>query len=200
VKKNAINKARIKKTKLFFEERAFFMAWLVAEIEKAKATAEEQGYTFSVRLNGTSDIEPTTFKHKGKNIFQLFDDVIFYDYTKVAKRFRLLDKYNNYDLTYSFSGHNMFQCLELLSKGNGRVAMVFEGKVLPIEFMGYKVIDGDAYDMRHIDEQGVIVGLKFKKVRNKIDTANNKFIIPMDSQFSVYAPIETKLKTKSKVK
>jgi hypothetical protein len=112
----------------------------------------------------------------------------------------MLDKYTNYDLTYSFSGHNMFQCLDILSNKKGRVAMVFEGKVLPIEFMGYKVIDGDAYDMRYLDEQGVIVGLKFKKVRNKIDTANNKFIIPMDSQFSVYAPVETKLKTKTKVK
>ena len=77
--------------------------------------------------------------------------------------------------------------------------MVFEGKTLPISFMGYKVIDGDAYDMRYLDEQGVIVGLKFKKVRNKIDTANNKFIIPMDSQFSVYAPVEPKVK-KTKVK
>jgi len=57
---------------------------------------------------------------------------------------------------------------------------------LPVSFMGYKVIDGDVYDMRYLDEQGVIVGLKFKKVRNKIDTANNKFIIPMDSKFSVY--------------
>jgi len=80
----------------------------------------------------------------------------------------------------------MFQCLDLLNKGNGRIAMVFEGKVLPQSFMGYKVIDGDEYDMRYLDEQGVIVGLKFKKVRNKIDTANNKFIIPMDSNFSVY--------------
>jgi hypothetical protein len=111
---------------------------------------------------------------------------MFYDYTKVAKRFRMLEKYPNYDLTYSFSGHNMFQCLDLLDKQKGRVAMVFEGKVLPTSFMGYKVIDGDAYDMRYLDEQGVIVGLKFKKVRNKIDTANNKFIIPMDSNFSVY--------------
>jgi len=66
--------------------------------------------------------------------------------------------------------------------------------------MGYKVIDGDEYDMRYYDEQGVIVGLKFKKVRNKIDTANNAFIIPMDSSFSVYAPVEKKSKTKSKVK
>jgi hypothetical protein len=40
--------------------------------------------------------------------------------------------------------------------------------------------------MRYLDEQNVIVGLKFKKVRNKIDTANNKFIIPMNSPFSVY--------------
>ena len=199
VKKNAINKARIKKTKLFFEERDFFMAWLVTEIEKAKADADKAGMRFSVRLNGTSDIEPTLFKHNGRVIFDLFDDVTFYDYTKVAKRFRLLDKYTNYDLTYSFSGHNMLQCLDLLDKAKGRVAMVFEGKTLPVSFMGYKVIDGDAYDMRYLDEQGVIVGLKFKKVRNKIDTANNKFIIPMDSQFSVYAPVEPKVK-KTKVK
>jgi hypothetical protein len=199
VKKNAINKARIKKTKLFFEERDFFMAWLVTEIEKAKADADKAGMRFSVRLNGTSDIEPTLFKHNGRVIFDLFDDVTFYDYTKVAKRFRLLDKYTNYDLTYSFSGHNMLQCLDLLDKAKGRVAMVFEGKVLPVSFMGYKVIDGDAYDMRYLDEQGVIVGLKFKKVRNQIDTANNKFIIPMDSQFSVYAPVQPKVK-KTKVK
>jgi hypothetical protein len=199
VKKNAINKARIAKTKLFFEQREFFMGWLVTEIEKAKAVAADKGMRFSVRLNGTSDIEPTLFKHNGKTLFQLFDDVIFYDYTKVSKRFRLLDKYTNYDLTYSFSGHNMFQCLDILSNKKGRVAMVFEGKVLPTEFMGYKVIDGDAYDMRYLDEQGVIVGLKFKKVRNKIDTANNKFIIPMDSPFSVYAPVQPKVK-KSKVK
>jgi hypothetical protein len=198
VKKNAINKARIKKTKLFFEHREFFMAWLVTEIEKAKYNAEQLGYKFSVRLNGTSDIEPTRFQHNGKVLFELFDDVQFYDYTKVAKRFGLLQFYPNYDLTYSFSGHNMFQCLDLLNKQKGRVAMVFEGKVLPISFMGYKVIDGDAYDMRHLDEQGVIVGLKFKKVRNKIDTANNAFIIPMDSKFSVYEKQSEKVKVKSK--
>ncbi len=186
VKKNAINKARIKKTKLFFEHREFFMGWLVAEISKAKADAIAKGFTFSVRLNGTSDIQPTLFKFNGKVIFDIFNEVTFYDYTKVANRFKLLDKYSNYDLTYSFSGYNMLQSLELLENNKGRVAMVFEGKQLPISFMGYKVIDGDAYDMRHLDETGVIVGLKFKFVRTKIDTAHNKFIIPMDSKFSVY--------------
>ncbi len=186
VKKNAINKARIKKTKLFFEHREFFMGWLATEINKARNDAFAKGYTFSVRLNGTSDIQPEMFKYKGKVIFDVFNEVTFYDYTKVANRFKLLDKYSNYDLTYSFSGYNMLQSLELLENNKGRVAMVFEGKQLPKTFMGYKVIDGDEYDMRHLDETGVIVGLKFKFVRTKIDTAHNKFIIPMDSKFSVY--------------
>ena len=201
VKKNNINKARIAKTKLFFEHRQFFMGWLVAEIEKAKYNADQLGYRFSVRLNGTSDIEPTLFQYNGRVIFELFDDVKFYDYTKVAKRFGLLQFYPNYDLTYSFSGYNMLQSLKLLSENKGRVAMVFEGKQLPTTFMGYKVIDGDAYDMRYLDETGVIVGLKFKFVRNKIDTANNKFIIPMDSKFSVYDvnPMLTKA-AQSKIK
>jgi hypothetical protein len=186
VKKNAINKARIAKTKLFFEHREFFMSWLVVEITKAKIDADTKGYQFSVRINGTSDISLESFKINGKNILQMFPLIPFYDYTKVANRFKMLDKYDNYDLTYSFSGHNMLQCLELLNKQKGRVAMVFEGKQLPKTFMGYDVIDGDEYDMRYYDMQGVIVGLKFKFVRNKIDTANNKFIIPMDSKFSVY--------------
>ena len=186
VKKNAINKARIKKTKLFFEERDFFMSWLVKEITKAKIDADTKGYRFSVRINGTSDIDLTTFKIGGRNILEIFPLIQFYDYTKVSKRFKLLDKYDNYDLTYSFSGYNMIQCLDLLENKKGRVAMVFEGKVLPQSFMGYKVIDGDEYDMRYLDKQGVIVGLKFKKVRNKIDTNRNKFIIAMDNTLSVY--------------
>ena len=186
VKENRINKSRIAKTKLFFEHREFFMKWLVTEITKAHLEANTLGYRFSVRINGTSDIDPQSFKLDGKNILEWFPLVTFYDYTKVAKRFSLLDKYSNYDLTYSFSGYNMIDCERLLSERKGRVAMVFEGKRLPSTFMGYKVIDGDEYDMRYIDEPGVIVGLKFKKVRNKIDTANNPFIIPMNSTFSVY--------------
>jgi hypothetical protein len=186
IHKNQINQARIKKTKLFFEDREFFMGWLIYEIGKEKEKAERSGLRFSVRLNGTSDLDPTTFKLDNKNILEWFPDVSFYDYTKVSKRFRLLEKYPNYDLTYSFSGYNMIDCVNLLKEGKGRVAMVFEGKQLPTKWSGYDVIDGDAYDMRYLDEQNVIVGLKFKKVRNKIDTANNKFIIPMNSPYSIY--------------
>lgn len=186
VKENRINNARIKKTKLFFEDREFFMGWLVDEISKEKKKAESAGMKFSVRLNGTSDLDPTTFKLDGKNILELFPETMFYDYTKVKKRFKLLEKYSNYDLTFSFSGHNMEDCIELLDNKRGRIAMVFEGNKLPIEWNGYEVIDGDLYDMRYVDDEGVIVGLKFKRVRNKIDTSNNKFIIPMNSPLSIY--------------
>jgi hypothetical protein len=190
IKENRINQARIKKTKMFFEDREFFMGWLIDEITKEKAKAEKAGLKFSVRLNGTSDLDPTTFKLDDKNILEWFSEVPFYDYTKVSKRFRLLEKYPNYDLTFSFSGHNMDECIELLTEGKGRVAMVFEGNKLPIKWREFEVIDGDAYDMRYIDETGVIVGLKFKKVRNKIEMKNNKFIIPMDSPLSIYENIQ----------
>src|SRR5689334_6054345 len=55
-KNNEIVNSRIKKTKLFFEQREFFMKWLVAEIAVAKRKAKEAGMGFSVRLNGTSDL------------------------------------------------------------------------------------------------------------------------------------------------
>lgn len=190
IRENRINQARIKKTKMFFEDREFFMGWLIDEITREKAKAERNGLKFSVRLNGTSDLDPTTFKLDGRTILEWFPEVPFYDYTKVSKRFRLLEQYPNYDLTFSFSGHNMLECINLLSEGKGRVAMVFDGNQLPTTWSGYPVIDGDAYDMRYIDAQNVIVGLKFKKVRNKIDTKNNKFIISMDSPLSIYENIK----------
>lgn len=55
--KHTITNARIKKTKLFFEDRQFFMNWMIAEIEMYMKKAKKDGYDFSVRLNGTSDID-----------------------------------------------------------------------------------------------------------------------------------------------
>lgn len=175
--KNTINNSRIKKTKLFFEEREFFMGWLVDEIKQAKKKAEDLGYHFSVRLNNTSDISPESFymsvEGVNVNVLQLFPDVQFYDYTKVPNRMRLKEKYKNYDLTFSFSGENMEECFKMLFN-HTRVAMVFDK--VPETYKGYKVVDGDLYDMRYRDEPNVIVGLKFKRVRNKLDK-KYKFVI-----------------------
>jgi hypothetical protein len=176
IRKNNINKSRIKKTQLFFEEREFLVRWIIDEIKSAKSKAEKLGYQFSVRLNNTSDISPEMFyiNDNGikKNLLQIFSDVQFYDYTKVASRITLVKKYKNYDITFSYSGHNMTECVSMLSN-KVRVAMVFNK--VPQKYMNFKVVDGDKYDMRYRDKKNVIIGLKFKKVRNKL--TENKFVI-----------------------
>lgn len=172
-----INQSRIKKTKLFFEQREYFMSWMVDEIIAAKNRADKLGYYFSVRLNNTSDLNPVSFYKvvdgKKKNILELFPDIQFYDYTKVPNRIKLVTEYKNYDLTFSYSGENLDECVDMLGK-NIRVAVVF--KKVPSEFWGRKVIDGDKYDMRYRDDRDVIVGLKYKRVRSKL-LETNKFVI-----------------------
>jgi hypothetical protein len=177
IHENVINKSRITKTKLFFENRPFFMSWLVDEIRSAQKKAIAAGKSFSVRLNGTSDLSPEQFHLDGKNILEIFPEVQFYDYTKVYNRIRLTQKYSNYDLTFSYSGTNAVQCQDALLQ-NVRVAVVFE--TVPAEFWGRQVIDGDAYDMRYQDLGGVIVGLKYKKVRNKLELQKSSFVISQE--------------------
>ena len=111
---------------------------------------------------------------KEKNLMELFPDVTFYDYTKVPSRHLLLDKYKNYDLTFSYSGENLDECHTMLGKGV-RIAVVFRKK-LPETFWGREVIDGDLFDARYHDKNDVIVGLKFKTVRTKV-SENSKFVV-----------------------
>lgn len=171
-KGDMINDSRITKTKLFFEHREFFMRWLIFEIRSAQAKANRMTYDFSVRINNTSDISPEEFQLDGVNILQMFPEVQFYDYTKVASRVDLMKIYNNYDVTFSYTGYNLTECQKMLLN-KIRVAVVF--KLVPDNFMGYPVIDGDENDLRYRD-QAVIIGLKYKKVRTKLNT-NFKFVV-----------------------
>jgi hypothetical protein len=145
------------------------MRQLVREIAREKAKAENAGMQFCVRLNGTSDLSPLIFKHDGKTLLELFPDVVFYDYTKVLNRSRIKDSFANYDLTFSFSGHNWTECEDAIKEGL-RVAVVFnikKGQPLPSTFKGFQVIDGDVTDYRPADPSAVIVGLRFKRIKNK---------------------------------
>jgi len=178
IHRNMINDARAKKTRLFFEHRDFTVRWIIDEIDAAMAKARKLGYAFSVRLNNTSDISPEDFyiyNELGfkRNLLQIFPDVQFYDYTKRIERIELVSKYPNYDLTFSFNGHNEDICKSAI-KHNVRVAVVFNG-ALPDSFMDYPVIDADLYDMRYKDPKNVICGLHYKKTRTKLTT--NKFVI-----------------------
>jgi hypothetical protein len=172
-KGDVINRSRITKTRLFFEDREFFMQWMISEIQSGITKAKKMGFTYSVRLNNTSDINPLEFHLNGKNILEIFPNIMFYDYTKVEDRVELMKIYKNYDVTFSFNGYNLSACQKMLLE-KIRVAIVF--KIVPEEFMGYKVIDGDKYDMRYKDDNSVIIGIKYKRVRTKL-TSNIKFVI-----------------------
>lgn len=159
-----IQMSRIKKTKLFFEDRRSFMKLLIHEIKQNIKRAEEKQMRFAVRLNCTSDICLDEFNIDDQNILEIFPEVQFYDYTKVYKHIALSEKYKNYDLTFSYSGTNWTLCEILLNKGY-RVAVVFEDH-LPKEFRGFPVIDANKHDARYLDDGGIVCGLSYKKVAN----------------------------------
>jgi hypothetical protein len=169
--KTKIHDARVKKTRLFVEEQTFFMNWLVAEIKQAQAKAVRDNFFFSVRLNATSDIDWNNVFLNNLNIFEIFPEVSFYDYSKSHLKFDNMP--NNYHLTYSFTGRNTEHCLALLKRGFN-IAVVFNVKhetELPKYFLGYQVINGDLTDFRVDDAKGIIVGLKFKRIANRVNEA-----------------------------
>jgi hypothetical protein len=178
--KTMIHDCRVKKTKLFFQHPDFFMQWLIAEIKFYQRKAIKDGFFFSVRLNATSDLNWASIYFEGKTIFNIFPEVAFYDYTKNHLKF--IDKPLNYHLTYSFTGRNEELAKDLLSQGNN-VAVVFKVKhesELPTQFLGYKVINGDLTDARFLDLSPCIVGLKWKRIANRINEAkilNSCFVV-----------------------
>lgn len=178
---NNVQAGRIRKTVLFHEDRHAFMNELVRDIAKVIAKARKQNAIPMIRLNGTSDIlwerqavdidEKTAqylarqhgieAKARYNNVMEIFPNIQFYDYTKLAGRFmHVLPA--NYDLTFSYSGVSTYQTqVQTALKTGARMAVVFRDK-LPKEFMGMPVVDGDEHDIRPYNPQGVIVGLKAK--------------------------------------
>jgi hypothetical protein len=169
--RNTIQHARIRRTRRFFEDRAGFMSDLASDISKAIGRARRQGYTPAFRLNGTSDIRWETIPVDGApNIFALFPEVQFYDYTKIANRKGLP---SNYALTFSLADSNDAAALAAHEAGMN-VAAVFRDKatVARYEASGFMlgserrahvdVTNGDETDLRFLDPRGVVVALYAK--------------------------------------
>jgi hypothetical protein len=170
---NSVQTARINKTTWFFEDRNSFMQQLVVDVTKLIKKASKQSLTPLVRLNGTSDIRWETVGFTDVdgteyvNIFAAFPEVQFYDYTKDANRKGLP---LNYDLTFSYSGVEGFQPFVDIAVAKGmRMAVVFRKEQdIPMTFRGIPVVSGDNSDVRHLDDDGVIVGL-YAKGKAKLD-------------------------------
>ena len=151
---NMIQKARIRKTQYFFNERDAFMLDLYKDIQKAIKFAERQGLTPVFRLNGTSDLswEKYTVGTTDMNLFQLFPTVQFYDYTKVLGR--KVAQYKNYHLTFSKADGNDSDVAEALFQGMSVVAVY--------DAIPAGVPSADETDLRFLDPKGVMLGLKAK--------------------------------------
>lgn len=150
---NVIQQARIRKTKMFFEQRDQFMADLESDIRAGIKQAEKMNMIPAFRLNGTSDLAWEKY-----GIIEKFPEVQFYDYTKIVGR--KVSHLKNYHLTFSNADGNINDVLKAKSNGMN-VAVVFR-KELPATYLGRKVINGDETDLRFLDEKNVIVGLKAK--------------------------------------
>jgi hypothetical protein len=154
---NMIQKARIRKTQYFYEARDYFMQDLYEDIQKGIKLAAKLGLTPVFRLNGTSDLSWEKYGINGKNLFELFPTVQFYDYTKVLGR--KVSQYKNYFLIFSKADGNDSDVAEAILQGMN-VAAVFDK--VPTEHMGRPVINADEHDLRFLDDKGVIAGLKAK--------------------------------------
>ena len=156
---NMIQKARIRKTRYFFENRDQFMKDLYHDIQKAIKYAERKGLIPVFRLNGTSDLswEKYTVGTTDMTLFQLFPNVQFYDYTKVPKR--KVEGIANYHLTFSQADGNGQDADWAISK-NMNVTVVFDK--IPEQYKGKPVFNADDTDLRFLDPKGVVLGLKAK--------------------------------------
>ena len=192
---NAARDSRLLKSRLFMSERQTYLNQIVCGIVDVIRAANRQGLKPCIRLNGSTDLAFERFKFdlddktaakvlrlfaelaidapnaQNVTIHGLFSFVQFVDYTKVKSRFKTAPA--NLSLTFSRSEINLDDCLEVLAQGHN-VAVVF-GDTLPKTLWGYDVINGDLHDLRHLDRQGVIVGLSPKGHKAKRDISGFVF-------------------------
>jgi hypothetical protein len=143
--------ARIRKTLLYLDNPSQFLQMLQEDLEKAEKKAKKAGKNLAIRLNGTSDIA-----WESTRIIDKFPQIQFYDYTKDVRRLGKTPA--NYHLTLSASEVTSRVCQLALQQGHN-VAVVFRDHI-PESYWNHKVLDGDAHDLRFLDERGGrIVGL-----------------------------------------
>lgn len=183
-----VQKGCTNKTEFFLNDRKSFLTFLYSEIAQIEVKHKIEGMNFAIRLNGTSDIswEKFILPQTGKNIFDTFPNIQFYDYTKNYLRFKGKLP-NNYKLLFSRSETNEHIAIDLLKAG---VNAAFVFYAIPETYKGFKVINGDISDLRWRDEEGVIVGLKYKKLTGR--GANNQ--LAFDSGFAIKTALPATLK------
>lgn len=185
----SVEVARFNKAEFFVLDRQKFMDKLVKDIQTIVNRHDkltEQGtkkYTkkFAIRLNGTSDIDWELINidsQGGKNIFEVFPNVQFYDYTKIASRMQRAKVHPNYFVTFSVSEHNSKVAEKILNDGN-TIAKVYFPSIPKTDF-SHEVFDGDESDLVFTYQEvknasSIVIGL-YLKVPKKTKEEVSKFI------------------------
>lgn len=155
-----VQRARIARTELYFENRALFKKQLIEELHYFCGRCFRNGWKPACRLNLTSDI---VWEKVFPELFQEFPTVQFYDYTKIQKR--VLKGWQlppNYHLTFSRSESNDEFCKQLVKQKSPKINIAVVFNKQPQKFLKRQVISGDYSDLRFLDPQGVIIALTEK--------------------------------------
>jgi hypothetical protein len=151
-------KARARRTQEYMTDYKGFVAKVDKEIKALAKTHKK----LAVRPNLLSDRPGLAH-----SLANLNPTVQFYDYTKLpVPRRRVLD---NYHLTYSVSEKTTKADLAHCLQFGINMAVVFnvrrDGKLpakLKVQGKWLRVVDGDKDDLRFLDPEGVVVGLRWK--------------------------------------
>lgn len=184
---NSVREGRLRRTYQFLYRREEFMQRLVREIINGITYVDRLNrdrptnlqIRLAVRLNGTTDIDWTKELYGGRNLFERFPGVQFYDYTKKFNQLRKSADVPNYHMIWSRAETKVNQRLaeKALAEGFG-VAVVFEGP-LPIgdfTWKGAPVVDGDKHDAIFTYSDGPrVYALKAKGLARYDETG---FVVP----------------------
>jgi len=176
----AVNKARVMRTRFLHDNRAGFIAVLRGEIAALVRKAKRRGLKPVIRLNGTSDL---AWEKLAPELFTLFPSVRFYDYTKSIKRaiaYAKGEMPRNYHLTFSLSETNGAQAGLALAAGVNVAAVADGVKVgqrfaLPGMTEARPTFSADRHDLRFLDRKGKDgrgrIGLLTAKGKARKDTS-----------------------------
>lgn len=165
-----VSKCRIARTIAWFEHRENFKDHIMWEMELARKLSVRQNKQLCVRMNVFSDV---MYEREFKDFFDRNQDAQIYDYTKHylrMVRFCKGDLPPNLYLTFSRSENNWDKCLDILNRGRNISVPFTINKVmrpeinvpLPELYEGFPVFNGEDDDLRFLDPQQHIIGIKTK--------------------------------------
>ena len=172
---DAIKQARIRRTKMWFNDRENFKFEIRKELDTFVGSCSRKGVHPAIRMNGTSDI---MWEKQWPELFTEYPTIQFYDYTKHVKRAMKSYKLpSNYHLTFSRSESNDKDVNRVLRSGKCNVAVVFDSPNYPPTWRGKPVYSMDETDLRFLDPDGGHVGALYAKGDGKKDETG--FVLPV---------------------